>query len=234
MPVRTIAVIGMLLMSASCVFAAQPYVTDDASILAPGQCQLEIGKQVNRGSQELWLLPACNMIANTEITIGKSRLSESDGQRHLYVLQGKGVWQEFSAERFGLGWVAGMRGRNHADEDRRRISSYYASLLVSHAFLEDRLAAHLNVGFIADRDARSEPVTRAVAAEYSMNARLKLIGEFSGDDRSRAMHQVGLRFGIVPERFEFDVSAGGQNGSRGDTRFWTIGVRFVTDAPRSP
>jgi opacity protein-like surface antigen len=232
MLLKTVAALGAVLLTAPGAFAAQPYVTDDASVLAPGQCQFELGKQVNRGNHELWTLPACNLFANTEVTVGKSRFSENDGQASLYVLQGKGVWREFSAERFGIGWVAGVRGRSRTDEDLRRISSYYASLLVSRAFMNERLAAHLNAGFIADRDARTEPVTWAAGAEYSLSPRWKVIGEFSGDDRTRPLHQAGVRIGLVPDRFELDVTAGGQNGNRRGTRFWTIGVRMLTDPRR--
>ncbi len=232
MLLRIFFALGVFMASASCAFAATPYVTDDASILAPGQCQLEFGKQVNRGNHEIWLLPACNLIANAEITIGKSRLSEEDGQRHLYVVQGKGVWREYSDERIGFGWVAGVRGHSRTEEDRRRISSYYASLLVSRGFLKERLAAHINVGFVANRDERTEPVTWAAGAEYALSERLKLIGELSGDDRTRPQHQAGVRIGLVPDRFELDVTAGGENGNRRETRFWTVGVRFVTEPAR--
>lgn len=203
------AALTVFLLGGSPGFAAQPYITDDASILAPGQCQFEVGKQVNRGDSELWMLPACNLVANTEITVGKSRFSEADGQRHLYVVQGKGVWREFSTDQTGFGWVAGVAGHSRTEEDQRRISGYYGFLLASRAFLNGRLTASANLGFIDSRDTRETPAAWSAGAEYSLNERLKVLGEFYGTDRTAPSSQAGLRFSLVPERVEIDVTAGG-------------------------
>ncbi len=206
--------------------AAQPYVTDDAAILDEGACQFEIGRQVNRGSHELWLLPACNFTGNVELTLGQSRVNETGSTRNLYVLQAKGLFTGDKDAAQSWGWVAGLLGRPGATGDQRAVSDVYASLLHTRTLIQDRLSISANLGTRADRNERINATTWGVIAEINLASRLLFIAETFGDDRNHALHQAGLRVVLVPRRMELDVSRGAENGSRSGTRWWTIGLRF--------
>ncbi len=208
-------------------YAAQPYTTDDAAILDKGTCQFEIGRQVNRGNHELWLLPACNFTGNVEVTLGKSQFNEADSSRSLYVLQGKGVFSRDTDAPHAWGWVAGLRGHPRTAEDRRQLSGVFGSLLYTYEVHRDRLWLHANVGARSDRDDRRNSTTWGGAAEYRFTPRFALIGEVFGDDRTRPLHQLGLRTSIIPDRLELDVSYGAENGQRSGTRWWTVGLRVL-------
>lgn len=209
------------------VGAAQPYVTDDAAILDKGDCQFEIGRKVNRGSQEVWLLPACNLTGNVELTLGKTLLTAADSTLNQYVVQAKGL---FTADRDApqaWGWVAGLSGHPRNMEDRRQLSSLYGSLLYTREIYSDRLFVHANLGARTDREERSNETTWGVAAEINITNRLTIIAETFGDDRTRPLHQAGLRVALIPERLELDISHGAENGPRSGTRWWTLGLRII-------
>lgn len=210
------------------VHGAQPYFTDDASILEKGACQLEIGNQTNRGSRELSLLPACNITGNLELTLGGSRASEAGSRDTLYVVQGKGLFRELETNGYGVGWLAGARWRGEREPDQGKISNYYASLLLSGSFLDDRFIAHVNLGAQADRDRRMDSLTWGINAEIPLSERFTVIAEIFSNERSRSFHQAGLRFALIPERLEIDASLGGENGHRRSTRWWTIGIRLTS------
>ena len=59
----------------SSLHAGQPLVTDDASIVAPGTCQLEAWWHPHRDGHEYWAQPACNFTGNQVHAI--SRLKSS-------------------------------------------------------------------------------------------------------------------------------------------------------------
>lgn len=217
----TIAVPASL--AATAVFAAQPYVTDDARILAPDTCQFEAGKQGGPGGGEVWLLPACNLYADTEITVGLTRFTNAPRR---YVVQGKGLWRPYAEGRTGYGWVAGVEAGSRANS--RAISRYYTSFLASRAFDRERLSVHLNFGFARDQDERRNTATWATAAEYALLPRVAVIAELYGENHGHPFHQAGVRLAFVPDRLEFDVTAGGRNGERGTTRFWAVGLRYIT------
>lgn len=53
------------------LYAARPFNTDDARVVAKGHCQMETWIELHaQGDSELWSLPSCNLIWGTEITLG--------------------------------------------------------------------------------------------------------------------------------------------------------------------
>lgn len=207
--------------------AAQPYATDDAAILDKGTCQLEIGRLADRDAHELWLLPACNFTGNVELTLGKLQFNEADSTRNLYVLQGKGVFFRETDSPHAWGWLAGLRGHHQTADDRRQLSAVFGSLLYTYEAYRDLLLFHVNIGGRSDRDDRRNATTWGSAAEFRMNSHFTLIGEFFGDDRVPAFHQLGIRAALIPDRLEFDVSYGANSGRQADTRWWTLGIRIM-------
>ncbi len=52
------------------VLASPPLVTDDASTLDPGACQIEFESRRFKRLTEIDVVPACNLFADTELAIG--------------------------------------------------------------------------------------------------------------------------------------------------------------------
>lgn len=209
------------------VDAAQPYFTDDASILEKGACQFEVGRQANQGNNEAWLLPACNFTGNLELTLGQSRRRESGNDRNLYVLQAKGLFAGNDGKPDAWGWVAGMLGRLRDSDTEKQIGDVYASLLYTREVIRNRMSVNVNVGTLSDRNEQRNSTTWGLSTDIRLAERVSAIAETFGNDRAHAFHQVGLRFSLVPDFIDLDISRGAENGSRSDTRWWTMGLRFT-------
>ena len=218
----------MAAFAASAVHGAQPYYTDDASILEPGACQLESTRVDNRASHEFSLAAACNLTGNLEFELGGARTYEPGSRDTPYSVQGKGLFRDLETTGYGVGWLAGARWRGGREPGQKQISDYYASLLFSRSFADDRFIAHVNLGAQADRDRRHEFVTWGINGELPLRGGFTLIGEIFSDERSRSFHQIGLRFALIPDQLELDAAVGGENGRRSTTRWWTLGLRLIS------
>jgi hypothetical protein len=53
--------------------AAQPLATDDAAVVTPKTCQLEVWNRSTKGAQALWAQPACNFTGSLELSFGGAR-----------------------------------------------------------------------------------------------------------------------------------------------------------------
>ena len=62
---------ALVLLFALCesLFGARPMNTDDGRVVAPKSCQIESWAKFG-GELELWALPACNLVFNTEMSNG--------------------------------------------------------------------------------------------------------------------------------------------------------------------
>ena len=208
--------------------ADEPYFTDDASILDRGTCQLELGKRTLRDSHQWYLLPACNLFWDVEITLGRTGFSGPLGEGTLdTVIQAKGVWRTVEPNRFGFGWNVGTEAGRHPRGSERRLHDVTGTLIASRSFLDDRLIAHANAGVRWLRDEGRGALTSGVLAEVNVAPRLAALFETYDTSRSRRFYQAGVRLAIVPEHVILHLAAGGESNFTG-TRQWTIGVHFIT------
>ena len=85
----------LLGLAVNSVWAARPFVTDDARLTTAGSCQLESWVRAYRSSQEIWALPACNPTGNLEITVGggSAKLDNAAGWTGDYVFQAKTLFK---------------------------------------------------------------------------------------------------------------------------------------------
>ena len=175
------------------------------------------------------MLPACNVTGNLELTVGTNRVNPIDtDQATDYVLQGKGLWRETKPNDYGLGWVANLEVHRHPGESQRRVGSVFAAGIYSRAFFDETLFVHANLGARRLRDEHTTAATWAVAVEFNPHERIALIAEASDTTRSRRGYQTGLWFALVPDHIELDVAIGGEARDFRSTRFWAVGLRFIT------
>lgn len=86
--VVTGAILGIALMGAlpAAPAGAQQYVVDDAAIVDPNACQVEAW----HGERSSWILPACQLLGNVEISAGVGFLDEGEGLRETeYAVEAK-------------------------------------------------------------------------------------------------------------------------------------------------
>ena len=194
------------LLSVPAAHAARPFITDDARVVDQGHCQVETYYKEQRAypGSEYWLLPACNPFG-VELTLGGNRAA---GERNA-VAQGKTLLRELRSNDFGLAASAGAIG-----EDA------FVNGIASFSFLDDRAVVHTNLGVL-------RRPTWGVGLEALLAApRVYGIAEAFGVRGEKATLHYGVRFWVVPGRFQIDATRGVQDSAPA-TRFYTVGLRVI-------
>ena len=100
------------MMASTCSYAARPFVTDDARLTNAESCQLESWSRSYKTSHEFWVLPACNVAGNFEVTAGTgTATSPGQSSTNDSILQGKTLFRELSTN--GWGWGLAFGRVNH-------------------------------------------------------------------------------------------------------------------------
>jgi hypothetical protein len=186
--------------------AARPFVTDDARIVEHCQVETFYKEQRNYSGSEFWFLPACNAFG-FEITFGGNRI---EGE-HNEILQTKFLLKPLEPNGIGyalsLGWFGG---------------DPYFNAIASKSFLDDRLVVHANLGSFRDAGG----IWGLGLEALLLRPRLYGILETYGQHRETPTWHYGLRFWVIPDRFQIDATRGEQTGT-GNRQFYTVGLRFL-------
>jgi hypothetical protein len=204
---RQAVLASAIALGCSGAYAARPFFTDDARIVDSGHCQLETFYKEQRtySGSEYWLLPACNPLG-FEITAGGNRI---EGERNA-IVQAKFLLKPL--EKNGVGYALSVG--SFGDEP-------YFNAIASRSFLDDRFVVHANLG-----DFRDSGGTWGSGLEARATPRVYGIFETFGQHRETPTYHYGMRFWVVPNRFQVDATRGDQTGA-GNRRFYTVGLRFL-------
>lgn len=191
--------------------AARPFVTDDARVVDPDHCQLETYYKEQRAysGNEFWFLPACNRIG-VEWTVAGNRIKSEDSTDQNFIVQAKKLWKPLETGGFGLATSLGMLGTDP-----------FVNGIASFSLLNDWSVIHTNVGYLQNR------ATWGIGLEQLvLPPRVYLILESFGERGAKPTLHGGLRFWVIPNRFQIDSTYGTQQ-SDPVTRFFTVGLRFL-------
>ena len=192
-------------LASGAAHAGRPFFTDDARVVDRGHCQVEsfYKEQRNYSGSEFWLLPACN--PGIELTVGGNRI---DDERNL-IVQAKTLFRELRTNGYGIGASAGSFGGRG-----------FVNAIASFSLLDDRAVMHANVGYL-------EAATWGVGLEALLWApRVYGVAEAFGQRGEMPTFHYGIRFSVIPDRFQIDATRGDQSGDPA-TRFYSIGVRIL-------
>jgi len=187
--------------------AARPLITDDARTLERGQCQIETFYKEQRAysGSEFGVLPACNPFG-VELTLGGIRV---EGERSALV-QAKALFKELQTNGTGYAGSAGVFG-----------SDPYVNAIASFSFLDDRAVVHTNLGALSRTGA-----TWGIALEALLAApRVYGIAEIFGQRSQTPTLHYGLRYWVIPNRFQIDATRGEQSADP-EKRFFSVGLRL--------
>lgn len=196
--------------------AARPFVTDDARVVEKGGCQIETFYKDQRAysGSEFWFLPACNP-SGVELTLGGNRIEGNDS----LILQAKALFKPLETNGYGLAGSVGLFGGDP-----------YVNGIASASFFDDRAVVHANLGMIQDRDANLLRGAWGLGLEALLfPPRLYGILETYGIKDEKPTLHYGLRFWIVPDRFQVDATHGEQKASdtAPERRFNSVGLRIL-------
>ena len=210
-----------LVLAAPGVYAARPFVTDDARIVDKGGCQIEtfVKRQRKFDETEFWFLPACNPWG-AELTAGHIRVDSTPfGDTSTTVLQAKMLLKPLATNGSGFALSLGVFAGS--------ATSPYLNAIGSFSFADDRVVLHTNLGGLRDGTANRSRGTWGVGAEVLLLApRLYGIVESYGVSGEKPTLHTGLRIWIVPNRVQVDTTVGLQQSSP-ERRFATVGLRVL-------
>lgn len=219
----------LLFVTASSVEAAQPLVTDDAAVVAPKTCQLEVWTRSAHAGRAYGAQPACNFTGNLELTFGAARANPDGGEAsNIVQLQAKTVLFALDDREWSFGMVVGGGRDTGAPHGSSAFQLYYAKALASWYPRSD-LEIDLNLG-AANAYGSGTFVLAGAAIQYTVISNVQLLAEAFRDEPGSAKYQVGARFIIVPDRFEAYASYGNRLNGASDQWSAIIGIRVQTAA----
>ena len=205
---------AVLLLTAPAAWGARPFFTDDARVVEKDHCQIESFYKDQRTytGSEFWWLPACNpsfvpLEHGLEVTVGANRI----GDQGNGILQAKYLFKELQTNGFGLAATVGSFS-----------GQPYANGIASLSFFDDRAVVHANVGRFSE-----DGHTWGVGLEALLFApRVYGILETFGQRGETPTYHYGMRFWVMPNRFQIDATRADQGGDP-QRRFYTLGLRFI-------
>jgi hypothetical protein len=208
--------------------AARPFVTDDARLTNEGQCQLESWSRRYRHSTELWLIPACNLGGNFEISLGTGAVQTQPNVRSEdYVIQAKTLVRKLSTDDWGWGLALGHVAHPSIHPGPNLLGNTYAYIPLSRSFRQDAVIVHMNLGWLRDKVSRDDKLTWGVGSELKLTPRLTGILEAFGDQRTKPYVQIGLRYAVRPDLLQLDLTFGQQRHGPADARWVSFGLRYT-------
>ena len=208
-------------------WAAQPLVTDDATVVAPRSCQLEAWIRSAGVDRAYWAQPACNFTGNLELSAGGASVHPDAAESASMVqLQAKTVLLATDDHAWSFGAVGGGARDTGAPHGSSAFQTYYAKALASW-YPRGDLEIDLNVG-AANVCGSGTFALAGAAIQYAVLANVQLLAEAFRDQPGTGKYQVGMRWIVLPNRVEAYASYG--NVFRGSADRWSpiIGIRLQT------
>lgn len=215
--------------AAPAAWAARPLVTDDASVLDPGQCQLETWVQRDPRHTHYWIVPACHAWDDWEVGVGAARLhprSSSSDRANLALLQAKTV---LAAPKDGW-WRLGLAVADEFQPARGLAGTWSLNLPLTVDLRDDLLQWHTNLGWRRERQGQPA-ATWATALEAVLGQRAALTVEAFGIRGGGAWRQLGLRYTLLPGHMDLDVQWGMKAGSGSRERYYAAGLTIYVNPP---
>jgi len=220
----------ILSATTSTVWAARPFVTDDARLTTAGSCQIESWTRVYRSSTEVWALPACNPTGNFEVTLGQGRaFYDAVGSEAAddYILQAKTLIRPLETNGYGFGIAAGTVRHPAVSPGPNLFGNSYVYLPYSASFADDQLVVHINGGWLKERTTEKNLATWGVGTEWNVNERVTWLVEAFGESNPNTYWQAGGRFSLIPQLLQVDTTLGSAASGGRDHRWISFGVRFT-------
>jgi hypothetical protein len=207
--------------------AAPPLLTDDASTLAPGHCQLEIERRAFQRRVEFDVVPACNAFWDAEVALGLLQTNpDHEARLRQAVLQFKKVLATMGPE--DDAWAAGFAVSAVRNSGGQRTGQ--DSLMALFTRTIGPLALHANAGLAHDRSSNAGAERRhwiaATAFEADVTPQWTLVGEVFKQQGISTILQAGARRWVVKDTVQLTGSIGAQRGAGREGRWFSLGVRF--------
>ena len=189
------------------VFAARPFVTDDADVIKPGACEVELVHTEQRAR----MAPAersssaqlgCGVGASTELALAGQRTTRGSEHWPALVVGGKTGLRPVSEGDLGVAVAYSFVGEQLPSNAFKQ-SRAAASLIATESL--GRVLVHGNLGFAHDRLVHANTTLWGLAVE-KLGDRLDFGGEVFGENARSAWLGAGARYAVLPDRLSIDAS----------------------------
>lgn len=212
------------LLAATNAQAGRPMTVDDASIAAPGQCQLETYLQHADQLNLYWATPACNAGGDWELAIGAAWADDSSAARkriaHFGRLQAKTVFKPLETNGWGLGMVLADQFRAGRAGD----GDLSVNVPLSVSLDNDAMLVHFNLGLMRSDAQSRNNATWGSGAQFNLDPRNTLTAELFGQQRGGSRYQFGLAHALIPDRLQVDATWGRRLARGADEQVVTLGL----------
>jgi hypothetical protein len=204
--------------------AAPPLITDDASILPAGYCQLELRARGQEHQGLQYAQVSCDPGGSVEWALSLAHAKHEEAPTQvLATLQGKTVLAS------GDAWGTALRGALANDLRHGDPATTLLATLIGTIAPSPTTAADLNVGLAQSSGDHAVPNWGA-AFEAGVGERWTLLAERYGERGGRPATQLGARTWLRPSVLQLDATVG-QDASAGHYRHYvTLGLVWAWDA----
>lgn len=223
------AAFGKFLLMCSCIIAAnmwllshsasaQQMVVDDATVMIDKQLQLEAWY----GTEESWIQPSISLNHLWDFTPGVVFDTADDVSLQQIFGELKYIPTDLDFDGYSYGWVGAM-----FFDTEGRVDRVYTYLPFTKYVLDRSSQVHLNIGFDGRDNINGDfeyGFFTGLRADLGLTDRFIILSEVFTTDFETPSFQAGLRFDIVPEIFNIDVTYGESFKSQIDYPGLNIGI----------
>lgn len=214
--------------------AGRPMVTDDASLVEQGACQLQDWNVWARDEGVASLTLGCNPFGNTELTLGAGRATGDAaaglGSATVPLWQVKQLLRGYDDQ--SAGFALALSGARDPRVYDSGIGSVALSGITTVPLHGDALLADLNLGALSRRDgagaARRLRALWGIGLDGQLAGPLRVSVESFGIGGDTPRWQAGLLYPLLPGQLQLDFSVGSAFGRFAASREWALGLVFVT------
>ena len=225
-----LTVIAALVGHASWCVAGRPMATEDAGVLASGDCELETytghnsTRHLPSGSTASLQL-GCGVGAGTQAALAFASFGSHQDPGHALTLAGKTQLNSPDDKQTAYTLAWGLVGLQGHDQSLRHDVTYLTAV-ATHPLTDD-LNLHANLGWQRQKSLQKTIWTWSVGLEQAVTERVDLTGEtYASNCDHAAWLQVGLRFAAVPDKLYLDTSLARQTGAS-HSSVVTAGLRLA-------
>lgn len=209
------ATLIVVVLFGQALHAAPLLKTDDAGIVDPGHCQIELDQSIQDSQiSQVNLTPACN-IANIEFGLP---LSWDDGEQR-YALQAKKTLFQVQSIPVAVAASVSWQPKQQHEKDLLQLNipvSYY---------LNDHFQFDANIG--VDHQDHHRDTTWGVASTYSFADVHGVSLEFFKTDAEKTRSQLVYHYQVIPDQVTLFASYG-QALNSSDQSWMGLGLSWVT------
>jgi len=181
---------------------AQQMVVDDATVLIDKQMQLEAWY----GTEQSWIQPSLSLNHLWDVTPGVVFNTSDDGSVSQLFGELKYIPTDLDFDGYSYGWTGAI-----FFDTKGRVDRVYTYIPFTKYILDRTSQVHLNIGFDGRDNIAGDfeyGFTTGFRADLGLTERLTILSEVFTTDFETPSFQAGVRFDLVPDLLNIDVTYG--------------------------